>query len=123
MTVNKYVGFALTLLTASLFYTGASFYAVTRQFSVPVAIAVSSCFAVVEYMFKIPAFKIGTEFLSVTKLQLIWVVATFLTTLAYQGWILKKPVKRKTVAIVVIIIGLMGYSYYDDLSGTQLRQS
>lgn len=101
--VAKYAIFSVLICVSAILCTLASFSNLKyTQPNIFLAVAVASAFAVLEYSFKVPAYKMVRDDLSPAHLHIIWIVTTFVVTNLFQTVFLKKNVSFRHWVVAVI---------------------
>lgn len=94
-----------------------AWYGHLRFKSAPIwlAIVVSWGIALVEYMFQVPANRIGHEVLSAAQLRVVAEFFTLAAFLAFSTLYLKEPVTLSTVASFVLILAAVAVAVFKPL--------
>lgn len=108
MEFNIYL-FILFYLLSGIFYILASYLVLHKSLinkPLYILIFIAVFFSIFQYSFKIPALQMGSQYLSVTNLQLLWIVLTFVLTILYDYIVNKQFSMKSILAFVIICFGI-----------------
>jgi uncharacterized protein (DUF486 family) len=81
----------------------------------PAAILISWSIALLEYMFQVPANRIGSARLSLTQLKILQECITLTVFLVYAWVAFRQPLKWNTVVSMLLVLGAVAFAFINGI--------
>lgn len=106
------VQFVGLLVISNLFMTMAWYgHLKHKDWPILVAIGISWFIALAEYIFQVPANRIGSEQFSLTQLKVTQECVTLVVFIIYAAIVFREPVKWNTVVSMLLIVGAVFFAF------------
>lgn len=106
------VQFVGLLVISNLFMTMAWYgHLKHKDWPMLVAIGISWFIALAEYIFQVPANRIGSEQFSLTQLKVTQECVTLVVFIIYAAIVFREPVKWNTVVSMLLIVGAVFFAF------------